>query len=213
MKKRMVIMLVCAAILFGSIFLYKGISGVMLANSMRKQTNVVSVSVMKVNDSMWQPQLSASGSLRAIRGVDVTTELAGMVQKIYFKPGAVVQENELLVQLNADSDIAQLQALEAHVSLAQTTYQRDKAQYAIRAVSKQLVDTDAANLQNMKAQAAQQAAIVAKKTIRAPFTGRLGINNINLGQYLNPGDKVVSLQTLDPIYFDFYMPPHAIAQL
>jgi len=163
--------------------------------------------------SPWQPKLQSTGSLRAINGVNVTTELAGMVQKIYFIPGAMVKAGTLLVQLNADAEIGQLHSLQAQAALANITYQRDKAQFAVRAVSKQTVDADFQNLRSLQGQVAQQAATVAKKAIRAPFTGRLGINNVNLGQYLNPGDKIVTLQALDPIYVDFYVPQQKLIQL
>lgn len=213
MSKRMKIMLLSVGILFGVIFLYKMITGLMLKYYIANQSHIVEVGSMQVNLSDWQPKLTASGSMRAIRGVGVTTELAGMVQTIHFTPGSMVKEGDVLVQLNADNDVAALRALEANSELARITYERDKAQFAVKAVSKQVVDNDAANLKNYQAQVAQQAAIVAKKTIKAPFAGRLGINNINPGQFVNPGDKVVSLQTLDPIYADFYLPQQTLAQL
>jgi membrane fusion protein (multidrug efflux system) len=115
--------------------------------------------------------------------------------------------------LNADVEIAQLQSLIANEELAKITYNRDKAQYAIHAVSKATLDSDVANLKSLRAQVEQQKAVVAKKTIRAPFTGRSGISYVNPGQYINPGDLVTTLQTLDPIYIDFYMPQQALAQL
>lgn len=213
MQRRMKVMLISVGILFGSIFLYKAIVGFIIQRSMANASKVVTVSAMKIDSSSWQPQLTVSGSLRAIRGVNVTTELAGMVQTIYFQPGARVKKDDLLVQLNADSDIAKLHALEANVELANITYLRDKAQYAIRAVSKQALDNDAANLKMLKAQVDEQKAIVAKKTIRAPFSGRLGINQINPGQYLNPGDSVVTLQSLNPVYADFFVPQQQLGKL
>jgi len=213
LKKRMRVMLICVSILFGVIFLYKVLISYIIKRNMANQSKVITVSTMKASLATWQPHLSATGSLRAIRGVNVTTELAGMVQTIYFTPGATVNEGDVLVQLNADNDIALLHSEEANAELANVTYQRDKAQYAIRAVSKQVVDNDAANLKSLRAQVAQQAAIVAKKTIRAPFNGRLGINNINPGEYVNPGNAIVMLQTLDPIYVDFYLPQQALGQI
>lgn len=207
-------MLVCLAILFGSIFIFKAFKSFMIKRFFAAhQSPIVSVSTMKAGYSLWQPKLTASGSLRAIRGVDVTTQLAGMVQTIYFTPGSFVKENTLLVQLNADVEIATLHALEANTVLAKITYERDKAQFAAKAISKQQVDNDEQNLKNLKDQVAAQAATVAKKTIVAPFDGRLGINRVNPGQYLNPGDKVTSLQSLDPIYVDFYLPQQTLAQL
>jgi len=213
-KKRMIKMLILVGILFGCIFLYKAFISLMIKRSLASNaTPTISVSAMRVDYSPWQPQITASGSLRAIRGVNVTTELAGLVATIYFTPGAFVEQDTVLVQLNANSDTALLHSLEANAELAKITYYRDKAQYRAQAVSKQTLDADAANLKSLLAQVAQQAATVAKKTIRAPFKGRLGISTINPGQYLNPGDSVVMLQTLDPIYADFYVPQQALAQV
>lgn len=213
-NKRMRKMLILVGILFGGIFIYKGIASLMLRYFILSSgAPVINVSAMKAEYEFWQPQISAAGSLRAIRGVNVTTELAGLVQTIYFTPGASVEQNTLLVQLNAISDIALLHSLEANAELAKVTYLRDKAQYAAKAVSKQTLDTDAANLKSLRAQVAQQAATVAKKTIRAPFAGRLGISAINPGQYLNPGDTIVMLQTIDPIYADFFVPQQALARI
>lgn len=206
-------MLICLGILFGGIFIFKGIIKFLTNRQMAAQSRVVTVSAMKVGYSFWQPRLKATGSLRAIRGVNVTTELAGMVQSIYFKPGAFVTEGTVLVQLNADSDIGLLHSLEANAELAKITYDRDKKQYDIHAISKQQLDTDAANLKSQRAQVEQQAATVAKKTIRAPFSGRMGISAVNPGQYINTGDKIVTLQTLDPIYVDFYVPQQALTEL
>lgn len=214
MKKRMLIMLIALGILFAVIFIYKGFIGYMIKRSIAaNQSPIVTVSTMKVAQAPWQPQLKAVGSLRAIKGVNVTTELAGMVQTIFFIPGSTVKEGVKLVQLNADAEIGQLHALEASGELAKITYNRDKAQYKVHAISKQTLDADEQNLKNLRGQIDQQAAIVAKKTIRAPFSGRLGISNINPGQYVNPGDKVVSLQMLNPIYVDFYLPQQSLAQI
>lgn len=214
MKKRMKIMLISLAVLFGAIFLYKVAMHFLFEIFVAENKSpLITVSAMKVEYSDWQPQIKASASLRAIQGVNVTTEIGGLVQKIYFVPGSTVTEGTVLVQLNADPDVAQLHSLQANAQLAQITYDRDKAQLAVEAVSQQQVDTDLGNLRNLQAQVEQQAANVAKKTIRAPFSGRLGISEVNPGQYLNPGDKIVSLQTFDPIYADFYVPQQQLSQL
>ena len=118
-----------------------------------------------------------------------------------------------MVQLIADDDIALLHAQQANEELAKLTFLRDKKQLAIHAISRQILDNDAAKLKNLQAQVAQQQAIVEKKTIRAPFSGFLGINYVNPGQYINPGDKVTTLQQLNPIYTDFFMPQQELAQL
>jgi membrane fusion protein (multidrug efflux system) len=212
-KRRMTIMLICVLVLFGGIFLYKAFLGWMIKKYMSSQSQVITVSATTLKYELWQPKLKASGSLRAVRGVNVTTELAAKVNTIYFTPGSVVTEGALLTQLNAASDIAQLRSLEANVELAKITYQRDKSQFTIQAVSKAILDADFANLKSLEAQVAQQAAIVAKKTIRAPFSGRLGVSMINPGQYINAGDPIVTLQQLDPIYVDFYLPQQELHQL
>ncbi len=207
-------MLVAVGILFGLIFGWKAFTNYMMQQYfLQNKSPAVTVSTMKVEASLWQPTFKSVGSMRARLGVNVTTELAGMVQTIYFTPGAYVKKGDLLVQLNADAELGQLHSLQAQVELAKITYNRDKAQYAVRAVSRQTVDTDEWNLKNLQAQVAQQAAIVEKKTIRAPFEGRLGINNTNPGQYLNVGDTVTTLQALDPLYADFYLPQQDLAQL
>jgi membrane fusion protein (multidrug efflux system) len=210
----MTIMLVSVALLFGAIFGFKYFKGLMIQKYMASMKSpAVTVSTMKVETSLWQPRLKAVGSLRARVGVNVTTELAGMVQTIYFTPGSEVEKGQVLVQLNAASEIGQLHSLQAQVELAKITFERDKAQFAAHAVSKQVVDTDEWNLKNLQAQVEQQAATVEKKTIRAPFAGRLGVNNINPGQYLNVADTVTTLQALDPIYADFYLPQQTLSQL
>ncbi len=171
----------------------------------------VVVTAMQAAKQEWQPQLNAVGSLRAVRGVDVTTEIAGLVREIRFKSGDEVKEGAVLVQLNADSDLAQLASLKAAADLAQTTLARDRVQMAAEAVSQAQIDNDEADLKSKHAQVAGQQATIDKKTIRAPFSGRLGITLVNPGQYLNPGDKVVTLQTIDPIFIDFNLPQQQIS--
>jgi membrane fusion protein (multidrug efflux system) len=171
------------------------------------------VSTAKVVTVDWQPQLTSVGTVMPFRGVDVTSEIAGLVREIKFKSGQTVKQNEILFQLNADSDIAQLHSLEANAELAATVLKRDKAQLAVEGVSQATVDADEADLKSKRALVAQQAALVDKKIIRAPFPGRLGITAINRGQYVNPGDKLVTLQTIDPIYVNFSVPQKQISSL
>ena len=164
------------------------------------------VTAARVEALEWQPQVGAVGTMVAVRGVDVTTEIAGLVRSIEFKSGQEVKAGAVLVQLNADSDIAQLRSLQAAADLAATTLARDKEQLAVEAIAQAQVDSDESDLKSRRALVAQQQATIAKKTIVAPFSGRLGITTVNPGQYLNPGDKIVTLQTIDPIYIDFYLP-------
>jgi len=122
-----------------------------------------------------------------------------------------VKAGTILIQLNADADLAALASLKAAADLAQTTLARDRVQLAAEAISQAQIDGDEADLKSKRAQAVGQQAIIDKKTIRAPFSGRLGITIVNPGQYLNPGDKVVTLQTIDPIYIDFNLPQQQIS--
>jgi membrane fusion protein, multidrug efflux system len=214
MKKRMTIMLIAVGLLVGGLVGFNIFKGVMMQKYMGKGgLPPATVTAMKVDYQVWQPQLSTVGTLRAVRGVDVTTEVAGLVRTIEFKAGDEVKAGQVLAQLNADSDIAQLHSLQAAADLASITYERDKQQLAAEVISKAQVDTDAGDLKSKQAQVAQQQAVVAKKTLRAPFAGKLGISTVNPGQYMNPADKLVTLQTLDPIYVDFFLPQQQLPQV
>ncbi|EDP45891.1 efflux RND transporter periplasmic adaptor subunit [Rickettsiella grylli] len=213
-NRPMITMLIGVSVFFMLIFGYQTVKYLIIQHVMRENRSpIVTVSAQRVHFSAWQPTILAYGSLRAVDGVDVTTELAGLVRQVYLKPGSEVNEGDRLVQLNADSEVALLHSLEAQAKLAEITYHRDSAQFAVKAISKAVLDTDEQNLKNLMAQVAQQKAIVAKKTLKAPFSGRLGVSTVNAGQYLNPGDKVVTLQALDPLYADFFIPQQKLAQL
>jgi membrane fusion protein (multidrug efflux system) len=214
MKKRMTIMLIVVGLLVGGLVGFNVFKGIMMQKYMGKGgLPPATVTAMKADYQVWQPQLNAVGTLRAVRGVDVTTEVAGLVRSIEFKAGDEVRAGQVLAQLNADSDVALLHSLEAAADLAATVYERDKAQLAAEVISKAQVDTDAGDLKSKRAQVAQQQAVVEKKTLRAPFAGKLGISIVNPGQYLNPADKLVTLQTLDPIYVDFNLPQQQLPQV
>ena len=214
MKKRMLFMLLGIFLLVGGVVGYK-VYQIKTGNAQRAAAPIpqMTVTSTKAEFQQWQPQITAVGTLRAIRGVDVTTEVAGLVRSIHFKSGDEVQNGQLLAQLNADSDVALLRSLEAAADLADTVYARDKELLAAEVMSKAQVDTDAGDLKSKRAQVAQQLAVVQKKTIRAPFAGMLGISTINPGQYMNPADKLVTLQTIDPIYVDFNVPQQQLPQI
>jgi membrane fusion protein (multidrug efflux system) len=214
MKKRMVYMLLGILLLVGAVVGWKYYGYVQYQKSAAAAPVPSStVTSTKAEFQQWQPQITAVGTLRAMRGVDVTTEVAGLVRSIHFKSGDEVKAGQLLAQLNADSDVALLRSLEAAADLANTVYERDKALLSAEVLSKAQVDTDAGDLKSKRAQVAQQLAVVQKKTIRAPFAGKLGISTVNPGQYMNPADKLVTLQTIDPIYVDFNVPQQQLPQL
>ncbi|OYU09444.1 MAG: efflux transporter periplasmic adaptor subunit [Pseudomonas sp. PGPPP1] len=202
----MLIMVVVVLVIVGIIAGVKFVQISALIAQSKQPLPAAVVTALKVPFEDWQPSVTAVGSMKAVRGVDVTTEVGGIVRTLGFKPGQEVAAQALLVQLNADSDVAQLHSLEATADLAVIVLKRDKAQLAVNAISQAQVDTDTADLKAKLAAAEQQRALVEKKSIRAPFAGRIGITGVNPGQYLNPGDKIATLQTFDPIYIDFTVP-------
>ena len=214
MIKRMLIMLTGVGIVFGGIFGYKAFAAHMMEKAMsaRKPPPVV-ISAITAREQSWQPRLDAVGTVRAMHGVDVTTEIAGLVQSIYFKSGDDVREGQKLVQLNADEDKALLESLKADTELARTTYQRDKRQFGVKAISQATLDVARADLTSKQARMEEQAAVVDKKTIRAPFSGRIGIDTLDPGQFLNPGDKIVTLQSVDTVYVDFLVAQQQLARI
>ncbi len=212
MTKRMLIMVGCVILLVAALAFGKYLQIQKLIASAPKP-GAQTVTAIKVTASEWQPQISAVGTLAPVRGVDVTTEIAGLVRKVNFKSGDEVKAGQVLFELNAESDLAQLRSLQAAADLAATTLKRDKLQLAAQAISQAQVDNDEAELKSRQALAAQQQALVNKKTIRAPFAGKLGITAVNPGQYLNPGDTLVTLQTIDTVYVDFYVPQKQVAEL
>ena len=214
MRRRLIIVVLAVGVLLAAIVFFNAWKANLLAGIRKKNAappQTVSAASVKYSD--WQPEVSAVGSMRAVRGVDVTTEVTGLVRTLRFKSGDEVKLGQVLVELNADAEIAQQHALEAAADLSATVFERDKEQYDAQAISKAQLDADAADLKNKRAQAAAQAALVAKKIIRAPFDGRLGITTVNPGQYLNAGDKVVTLQAVDPIYVDFKLPQQQLAMI
>jgi membrane fusion protein (multidrug efflux system) len=209
-QKRMFIMLGAVLLLIGVLALFKVLQiRQMIANIPKPQPQVVTA--MKLEAQAWQPQLNTVGSLVAARGVDLASEVAGLVRGVKFSSGQDVKAGALLVQLNADAEAAQQRALQQAVDLATTVLARDRRQFAVKAVSQAQIDADEADLRTKQAAVAQQAALIAKKTIRAPFGGRLGISTVNPGQYLNPGDRIVTLQELDPLKIDFSLPQRQLS--
>jgi membrane fusion protein (multidrug efflux system) len=212
MTKRMLIMIGSVILLIALLALGKFLQiRQMIANAPKPTAETVTA--IKVAALEWQPQLTAVGTLTAVHGVDLSTEIAGLVRQVNFKSGQDVHAGQVLVQLNADADMAQLHSLEAAAELSASVLTRDKAQLEAQAISQAQVDGDTADLKSRSALVAQQAATVEKKTIRAPFAGKLGITTLNAGQYLNAGDKIVTLQTIDPIYVDFFLPQKQIGNL
>jgi len=213
MIKRMLIMLLVLAAIIAGVVYWKIHSVQKSMAAMAAGFAPPTVSTIKAEIQDWQPKLESVGSLRAVNGADLSPELAGIVEAIRFDSGVDVEAGVPLVQLRAEDDIAKLNSLEASAKLAELNFERDQKQLKVQAVSQAAVDADIATLANAAALVRQQQAIVAKKTIRAPFAGHLGIRQVDVGQYLNPGTPVVTLQQLDPIYADFTLPEQALSKV
>jgi membrane fusion protein (multidrug efflux system) len=214
MIKRMIIMLVVVGIVLGGIIGFEAYRPIMIRNYISSQPEPAqTVSTIQASYQDWQPSVSAVGSLKAVNGTDLASEVAGIVETINFKSGDEVAAGTLLIKLRAEDDIGKLHSLQASAELARIVQDRDQKQFKAQAVSQATLDSDAANLKNMLAQVEEQQAVVDKKMIRAPFAGRLGIRSVDLGQYLAAGTSVVTLQQLDPIFFDFYLPEQSLADL
>jgi membrane fusion protein (multidrug efflux system) len=214
MTKKMVIMLAAIGILFGGIFGYKAFTNMMMKKYMSAGAMPpVTVTAVKAAEESWQPQLKAVGSLRAVRGVEIASEADGVVRTIHFTSGEDVGKGQVLVQLNADAETSQLQALEAAAELARVTFERSSKQFEVQAISKSTLDAATADYKGKKASVDQQRALIEKKTIRAPFAGRLGISSVNPGQFVKAGDRIVTLQFLDSLYVDFTLPQQELSRL
>jgi membrane fusion protein (multidrug efflux system) len=173
----------------------------------------VTVSTVKATEQEWQPALDAVGSLRAAKGADLATEVAGLVTQVNLKSGQDVKQGQVLVQLRDGDETAQLQQLEANAELAKITLDRARKQVAAQAISQADFDTAQADYKARRAAVEQQKVVVAKKQLRAPFDGRAGIITVNPGDYLAAGTAVVTVQQLDPLYVDFNVPQGELGRL
>lgn len=210
----MTLMLISIGLLFTGISLWKWFVHIQIKKAQQKnQTIAATVSSGVAKAQCWKSEIQVVGSARTVKGINVTTELAGMVTQIDFEPGTDVEKGKLLVQLDIAPETAKLHQLQAEAEIATITYHRDQKQYRVGGVSKETVDRDEANDKATAAEVAQQLAIIAEKTVRAPFSGRLGVSLVNPGQYIRPGDNIVTLETLKPIYIDFYVPQQEIPHL
>lgn len=207
MTKRMLIMLVLAGVVFGGIFGFQAFKGHMMKKFMSSMGSAPqTVSTMTAGYQEWEPQLDAVGSLHAVQGVELSPEVSGTVSAIHFTQGQDIGKGTVLLELIADNDIARLHTLQAAADLAKVTYERDKQQFEFKAISQQTLDADESSVRQTAAAVSEQQALVNKKFVRAPFSGRIGIRVVSNGQYLNAGTPIVSLQALNPIYLDFSVP-------
>jgi len=171
------------------------------------------VTTIVAAEAQWPSTLNAIGTVAAVQGVTVSADLPGVVDRIAFDSGKSVQRGDVLVQLDTRQEQAQLAGAESQLQLARLNHDRMKGLVQQDAVSRAEYDTAAAALQQAEARLSEIRATIERKTIRAPFSGVLGIRQVNLGQYLTGGAAVVPLQSLDPIYVNFTVPQQDVAQM
>ncbi len=210
----MVIMLLAVGLLLFLVFGFGTFRSIMIKKFLSTLNNPPqTVSTIKAQQTSWQPTLNSVGSVVAINGANLSAEVAGIVDTINFTSGEDVPAGMLLLTLRPTNDQAVLAQLQATAALDATNYSRDVKQFHADAVSQATVDADRANLAAAQAQVQAQQALMAEKVVKSPFAGRLGIRQVDIGQYLSAGTQIVTLQQLNPLFFDFYMPQQALAQI
>ncbi|MCW5735044.1 MAG: efflux RND transporter periplasmic adaptor subunit [Enhydrobacter sp.] len=210
----MLIMLVLVGALAGGLYWFQNFKTTMIAKALSDYAAAPqTVSAVEAGYQQWQPQLRVIGTLRASQGVDVSPSVPGVVEEISFESGQDVEAGALLVSLALNDATSRLKQLEAAAELANTNYQRNLRQLREKIVSQASVDSDASSVKSAQADVEAQQALIAQKSVRAPFAGRLGIRQVDKGQYLNPGVAIVSLQAIDPMFVDFLLPQQALGQI
>jgi len=167
----------------------------------------------EVTEELWQPTLQSVGSLVATSGTQVSTEVNGIVSEIVFRSGQPVKKGQVLVRLNDSVDVAALEALRAERQLFEIQFKRASNLLKKRVTSKSEYDEASARFDASRARVKQQQAIIQRKVILAPFSGEAGIRQVDLGEYLEAGTPIVSLQALDPIYVDYTLPERYLTQV
>lgn len=203
-NRRMFWMLLGCLVVFGGIFGFKFFGLYMMNQAMDNMSlPPATVTASRVQQQRWQTRLNAVGSLRAVNGVNVTTQAQGKVKAIYFESGQSVEQGALLMELVAEPETAQIEVLEAERRLAEREFKRISALYKKGVATLRELDQAQSNIDQVLANLLVQRATIQERTITAPFSGRLGIRQVDLGQNVAPGDAVVSLQQLHPIFVDF----------
>ncbi len=213
MAKRVFLTLIVAVAVVGLLGFVKlqQIQAAMKAANFQPPPSAVTTIVVKQED--WATSLKAIGSVEAVQGVTVSADLPGIVDRITFDSGRNVRAGEVLVQLDTRQERAQLAAAEAQRDLAKLNFERAKALVEGGAIPRADYDRAAAEKDSTEAKVGEIRATIERKTIRAPFSGRLGIRQVNLGQYLSAGNAIVPLQSLNPIYVNFGIPQQEVSHV
>lgn len=214
MAKRMIIMLVAMLLIVGGIISFRFYQLAQAGKAAAAQeTPPVSVSAELAREDTWQPALRTTGSLVAVQGVVLSNEYAGVVDSLGFEAGDMVKKGTVLLQLNVSVDTTMLRSFEAAAELARQTFERAKVLRESNVSAQSEYDSAKAQYDQAIANADNMRATIARKSIVAPFDGKLGLRQVNLGQFLAVGTPIVSLQSLDPIYVNFTLPQQFIRQV
>lgn len=214
MRKPMSKMLIYVGIFFAIVFGWYGVKKVIFFWYLSHYTPpAATVSATKAIDKTWQSYLTAVGTLSAINGVELSSEAPGVVEAIRFNSGQFVRKGEPIILMRTNVEQANLKSNQAKLALAKINYEREKALFNERVSSQATLDVRQAELSQAQGAVDATDAQIQQKTIIAPFDGRLGIRQINLGQYVSPGTPMVTLQSLSPLYVTFNLPEQHLAHL
>ncbi len=214
MGKRILIVVISLAILFGLVFGFHALRSIIIGKYIKKMLqDPVTISTVEAKTQTWHPRIQTIGNLTAVNGVDVNSQVPGQVVKILFQSGQDVKEGELLIQLDDAIDLQNLKTQQAQFSFAQSDYNRKKTLAERKVIAQS--DLEQAYKGYTQSQAALSSAqlSVEYKKIKAPFSGRLGISQVNVGQFITSGQPLVSLQQMDPLFVDFSLPEQQLNQI
>lgn len=203
---RLFLVFILLGAIFGGIYYLKQQQNEEMARMQSAPQPPASVGATIARLERWQPAVRSIGSLEAVNGIAVTTEVAGVVRSFDFVSGQRVAEGDVLLRLDDTVDQAALNGLVSDRELARTQFERASELSSRRAISQSEIDETRFRYEGIQARVREQQARVARKTIRAPFDGLLGLRLVDLGEFLSPGDDIVRLQALDPIYVDYSVP-------
>ncbi len=177
------------------------------------QAPAIAVESTIAKTEVWRSTLTSVGTLKAINGVDISAEVSGLVTGIFFDSGQAVKKGTLILQLNAQPEEAELKNNQAKLKLARINYNRDLILFKKNVSSQSVVDTDLAQVMESEADVEASEAKIKQKHITAPFDGYLGISQVNLGDFLQAGTPIVTLQSLDPLYVEFSLPEQQLSEI
>lgn len=201
--KRVILVLVGLAVVLGALFAWRFAQIRQQAEMMSQAPPPTEIEVVEVAERRWAQSIGANGSLRAVNGVEVANEIAGVVEVLEFESGQTVEAGDVLLRIEAETDEAALETREAEARLALQQFERFSDLIRQNAVSQSEFDEARANYEAAEARVHEQRALLNKKTIRAPFSGVLGLRQVDLGQYIAVGTAIVGINMLDPIQVDF----------